>query len=585
MKDFFKYVLATIVGILLASIVSGILGVLVLVGIAATADKPAEVKDNSLLHLNLSGEIVERKIDNPLESLPIFGDQKKVIGLNQILEALDKAERDANIEGVFLQTGMMSVGLATGEEIRNALMRFQESGKYIISYSGTYSQAGYFIASVADELYVNPQGMIDIRGFSSQRMFYRSMLEKLDIEPTIIRVGKYKSAVEPFLRDEMSEASREQTKFMLDAYWGNYLNMVSASRDIPKKQLDAYAAEATAFLEQKKYVDFKLADGLKYYDEVEAILLEKTGQEEDDKLKLVSLKNYASAVVENKELKGVRDRVAVIYANGGIDTGNEGINSSKLISTIEKVRKNDKIKAVVLRVNSPGGSAYGSEQIWRFMGKLKEEKPVVVSMGDYAASGGYYIACNADTIIADKNTLTGSIGIFGVFMNMEGLAGKAGLTFDRVKVHQYSDVMSATRSVTPEEKALMQGWINRGYKTFITRCADGREKTFDEIDAVASGRVWAAEHAKNHDLIDSYGDLHKAIEIAGEMADLDKFKTSYYPKEKTFMEQIMADLQGSAQKVIGRSVLGEHYKVAEQIKVLEKQSGMQARMPFELKVY
>lgn len=587
MKDFFKYVFASITGYIILIVLFGFIGIAFIFSMALSSDKSVVVKNDSILKLSLSGEIVERKKEDPFSEIPFFNDDRmQVQGLNDILAMIDKASQDPNIAGIYIQSGGFRAGFSTCDEIRSALENFKQSGKFIYAYGAMYTQKGYYISSVADSIFLNPQGGVDLRGLASQQTFFKNALEKLDVEVNIIKHGKYKSAVEPFFRENNSPENEQQLQVLLDGLWGQFVDKVSASRGISKQQLNEYASQAMLFKKQELNLQYKLVDGLTYYDQIEASLLQLQGKGAKDEVEFVDLFQYKKADLPDEKRKSTRDKIAVIYASGGIDMGgSDGIQSGKLAETIRKVRKDERVKAVVLRVNSPGGSAYGSEQIWREVQLLADKVPLVVSMGDVAASGGYYIACAADTIVANKSTITGSIGIYGSFMTFGKTFEKLGVTFDRVKTHELSDIMSGTRSMLPDEKAMLQAWIERGYDTFVNRCAEGRGVDYAFIDKVGQGRVWTGEDAKNEGLVDVFGGMDKAMEIAAEMAGLEEYRTQYLPKQKTFMERLMEDFQLEAKNMVFKMRFGDEFEIYEKFLMLKDQQGMQARMPFDLEVY
>lgn len=587
MKDFFKYVFASITGYIILIVLFVFLGIAFIFSLAISSDKPVVVQNNSILKLILSGEIVERKKEDPFSEIPFFDDDRMLLqGLNDIIAMIDKAAKDPNINGIYIQSGAFRAGFSTCDEIRSALKRFKKSGKFIYAYAAMYTQKGYYISSVADSIFMNPQGGVDLRGLASQQTFYKNALEKLDVEVNIIKHGKYKSAVEPFFREDNSEENEQQLQVLLDGLWGLFLDKVSDARGISKENLNKYASQAMLFKRQELNVMYKLVDGLKYYDQMETSLLMLQGKGRNDEVDFVDILNYKKAELPNEKRKSTCDKIAVIYASGGIDMGgSDGIQSGKLAETIRKVRKDEKVKAVVLRVNSPGGSAYGSEQIWREVKLLAGKVPFVVSMGDVAASGGYYIACAADTIVASKATITGSIGIYGSFMTFGKSFNKLGITFDRVKTHELSDVMSGTRSMLPDEKAMLQTWIERGYTTFVNRCAEGRGVEYDFIDNVGQGRVWTGLDAKKEGLVDVYGGIYEAMQIAAEMADLEDYRTEFLPKQKTLMERLMEDFKLEAKNMVFKMRFGDEYEIYEKFLMLKEQQGMQARMPFDLEIY
>ena len=484
MKDFMKFTFASLLGVILAGVVFTVLGIVTMVGMVASSDTDTVVEDNSVLIVDFEGTLTERAEENPLQEL--MGEEYTNYGLDDILSAIKKAKNHDNIKGIYLKPTMLGASYASLEEIRKALVDFKESGKWIVSYADQYAEQGmYYLASVADKIIVNPQGSIAWHGLASQSIFFKDLLDKVGVEMQIFKVGTYKSAVEPFIATEMSPANREQVSVYLNSIWGRLLEDVSASRNISVDSLNLLADQLMDLTPAEKYIECGLADTLMYQDEVRAYLKEKMGCDEDESLNTLSLADMKN-VKRNVPLDKSGNIVAVYYAYGGIDDSTspeEGINSEKVIRDLRKLREDETIKAVVLRVNSPGGSAYGSEQIWNEVLKMKAEKPVVVSMGDYAASGGYYISCAADCIVANPTTLTGSIGIFGMVPNAEKLLeDKLGLDFDVVKTNKMADMGNLSRAFNPEEKAVMQSMVNNGYKLFVKRCADGRGMTTESID-------------------------------------------------------------------------------------------------------
>ena len=475
MKDFIKFTFASVLGVLLAGIIFTVLGIVSMVGIVASSDTETTVEENSILFLDMEGILSERVQDNPLQA--IIGEEFKEYGLDDILASIQKAKEHENIKGIYLQAGMMDAPCASLEEIRNALKSFKESGKFIVAYGDNYTQGMYYLASVADKVIVNPQGTIAWQGLASQTVFFKDLLKKIGVEMEIFKVGTYKSAVEPFIATEMSDANREQITAFLNSTWKRLLEDISASRGISEDDLNKCADDCMTFSPAETYVANGLADTLLYKDGVLDYLKMMSGCESDESLRTLSLEDMKN-VKRNVPLDKSGNIIAVYYAYGEIDSTpstDEGINSKKVIRDLRKLREDEAVKAVVLRVNSPGGSAFGSEQIWREVLLLKAEKPVIVSMGDYAASGGYYISCAADCIVADPTTLTGSIGIFGMFPMLENLlTDKLDLHFETVKTNRYADMGDMTRPFNDAERAALQKYINNGYKLFVQRCADGR---------------------------------------------------------------------------------------------------------------
>ena len=588
MKQFFKFFLAVVLGGLTTVFLLFFLMFGLIAGIASFAgsDDDVKIKDNTILVIDIDGPVVERTADDPFqEAMAALKQIPSAIGLNDILKNIKKAKADDNIKGIYIEPGMINAGYATIEEIRNAILDFKESGKFVISYASIYTQRSYYLASVSDKIYLNPAGMLEFKGLYSQRTFYKGTLEKLGIDMQVVKHGKFKSAVEPFIRDNMSDPARLQTEKYVSSIWGHLLTKIGEARNLNKEKLESIADEMPVFREQSYLVEQGLIDGLKYKDEVIAELKERTGTEEKDDVNSVSLKKYTKVYVPGQHKGFVKDKIAIIYAEGDIDGFSEdGIDSEKLSKAIRKARRDSSIKAIVLRVNSPGGAVIGSEIIWREVKLAKETKPVVVSMGDLAASGGYYISCAADKIIAQPVTITGSIGIFGMIPNTQGLMKKIGITFDGVKTNRFSDMPSTVRPFTKEERGLMQSYIEQGYKMFITRCANGRGTTTEKIDEIGQGRVWSGDNAISINLVDTLGGINDAIEAARKMANIEKYKIVELPKIPDPFEMFIKELTGDAKMFIGKSIMGEEYKYLKAIENLKNGYQIQARMPYEIEL-
>lgn len=505
MKDFFKFTLATVTGIVLSGIVLFIIGVVTLVGIISSSDTETVVKKNSVMMLDLKGTLVERTQES-LEGLlgKFTGETADTYGLDDILASIKKAKENDNIKGIYIQASWLNASYASLQAIRKALDDFKESGKFIVAYSDNYTQGLYYLSSVADKVMLNPKGMIEWRGLASAPIFYKDLLQKLGIEMQVFKVGTYKSAVEPFTATEMSPANREQVTAFIGSIWNQILDGVSASRKIGKDSLNMYADRMLMFYPSDESVKCRLADTLIYQNDVRDYLKTLVKIDEDDRLPILGLEEMVN-IKKNVPKDKSGNILAVYYASGeitdyaGSAASDEGIIGSKMIRDLRKLKEDDDVKAVVLRVNSPGGSAFASEQIWHAVKELKAKKPVIVSMGDYAASGGYYISCAADSIIAEPTTLTGSIGIFGMIPNVKGLTEKIGLTYDVVKTNQFSDFGNLMRPVNSDERALLQMMIGQGYDLFVSRCAEGRHMSKDKIEKIAEGRVWTGEMAKKSD--------------------------------------------------------------------------------------
>ena len=574
-------------GIILASIFFAILGIVFLTGIIASSLTETTIKDNSIFALKLEGTLTEHVQENPFNLLEaLMGEEHQVYGLNDILSSIQKAKYNPYIKCIYLQAGMMDAPYASFEEIRNALIDFKSSGKPIIAYADQYTQGMYYLASVADKIIINPQGSIMWHGLASQSIFYKDLLKKVGIDMQIFKVGTYKSAVEPYIATEMSEANRQQVSAVIQSNWDYLLKNVSASRGIPADILNKYADEYMDLKQADEYIACGLADTLLYKDGVLNYLKELSGCDTETNLSLLSLEDMTSLIAHDPLMNG-QSTIAVYYANGAIDDNispEEGINSEKVIRDLRELRKDEKVKAVVLRVNSPGGSAYGSEQIWREVTLLKEVKPVIVSMGDYAASGGYYISCAADCIVANPTTLTGSIGIFGMIPNAEELlTDKLGLHFDVVKTNPLADMGNFTRPLNATEKQLMQNYVDKGYQLFVKRCADGRGMSTEAIEKVAEGRVWTGAAAKKLGLVDELGGLDKAIEIAAQKAGITTYEVYDYPVQD-FWTVLLNDGKDSYIEGKMSETLGDFYHYSKLIQNMRNAYPVQARLPFDLHI-
>mgnify|MGYP000949141596 CR=1 FL=1 len=578
MKQFFKFTLATFVGLILFSVISSLILFGIIGAIAASGDAPAKLSPNSVYELELKGQLIDRSEDDPFTkaiSEALGRPETNVIGLDDVLSNIRKAKEDANIVGIYLKGGVLSGGFASIKEIRDALIDFKTSGKFIVAYADTYAQTNYYLASVADKILLNPYGMVEFKGMSAELLFLKNTFDKLGIDMQVVRVGTYKSAVEPYINTKMSDANRLQVTAYVSSIWNSMLKGISASRKISVDSLNNYADQMMLFQPTGKLMAYNLIDSLVYVDEVDSIMKSFS--------KNYEIVKHSALVKAPDNKKYQKDKVAVIYAVGGIDGGDgEGIVSEDLVETIDKAAKDESVKSVVLRVSSPGGSAYGSEQIWRALTNLKKKKPLIVSMGDYAASGGYYISCMADSIVAQPNTLTGSIGIFGLIPNIDGLNKKLGLSYDGVKTNKMSDAISVNRAFTPEEKVLMQNYINNGYELFVKRCADGRKKSIGEIKSIAEGRVWTGEDAVKIGLVDAIGGLDEAIAMAAKKADLTSYQIRELPEKEDFTTKLMKSLEEDIEVKIMKSQLGEHYNILRQVKQYEHLNGIQARMPYDL---
>ena len=593
MKEFFKYVLATVVGIIVAGVVIMFLGVLTLFGLASSSDKDVTIEDNSVLKLELNGTISERAPESsPLDFLKSINPMgsEDTLGLDEILSAIQKAKENEDIKGIYLLAGSLEAQPATVEAIRNALVDFKESGKFIISYADNYEQLLYYLASTADKVLVNPKGSLDWHGLAGMNMFYKDLMDKLGIEMQIFKVGTFKSAVEPYMLSGMSDANREQVAAYLGSIWQKFSDEVATSRHLTKEALNQVAEEGAMFKTGDELIAAGLVDSLIYKNDMRAYLNRYMGLDEDKKVSAYSVTDMRG-VKRNTPRDKSGNIVAVYYAVGEIDGtsympmgGDEGINSEKVIKDLRKLKDDDDVKAVVFRVNSPGGSAYGSEQIWHAITQLKEKKPVIVSMGDYAASGGYYISCNADTIVAEPTTLTGSIGIFGMVPNFQALTKKIGVNFDVEKTNTLADMSNTYRPMTDSEKALMQKMVEQGYDLFTTRCAEGRGMTQEQIDAIGQGRVWTGAMALERGLVDVLGGLDDAIDIAVNKAGIEKYTLKNYPVQEGGIMSMFKDAI-SDNSIQLRFFKGDAAKIVNDvytISQIDQLDRLQARMPYNI---
>jgi len=588
MAKFFKNLLLIVVGSVVTSILMVLIFMAIIAGIVSGGDKEVKIKEKTLLTIDLNKAIVERSVENPLAEM--FGDDSpfvtKETGLNKILKNIKKAQADDRILGIYLESGMPQTGYATLNEIRNALIEFKNSGKFIIGFSPIYSQKGYYVTSVATKAYMPPQGMLELKGISAERTFFKGSLEKLGVEMQIFKHGKYKSAVEPFMLDKMSDAAKEQTKAYTSSIWNYVVAGISESRKVSVDSLNSMVDNALMFSDNQSLLSYKLLDGLKYKDEVIDELKGLTDTKEEDDIEQIDLTKYDKVHVPKETTGIIKDKIAVIYAKGEIDGGSDdGINSEELSKTIREARRDDKIKAVVLRINSPGGSGMGSDIIWREVALCKEKKPVIVSMGDVAASGGYYIACVADTIVANPTTITGSIGVFGMLPNAKKLLNKTlGVTFDGVKTNKYSDFPTITRPLGSDEKALFQNYVEAFYKVFLTRCAEGRHTTNETIDEVGQGRVWSGENAIGIQLVDVLGGIDTAIEIAKEKAGLTEYKIKEMPEELSPFEEMFKGMKSEAKSFISETFLGINYEEVKLMNKIKEIQPIQARLPYDIQL-
>ena len=587
MKDFFKFTLATITGIILTSIVMFVISIIVVFSMLSSTETETVVKKNSIMMLDLNGSLVERTSDNIFKEL--FDKEDSTYGLDDILASIKKAKENDDIKGIYIQATSLNANFASLQEIRDALNDFKKSGKFIVAYSDNYTQGMYYLSSVANKVLLNPKGAIEWRGLASQPLFLKGLLEKLGIEMQVFRVGTYKAAVERFSATEMSPANREQVTAYITSIWNEIITDVAASRKVSVDSLNNYANRMLMFYPAEQTVKSGMADTLIYKNDVRDYLKQLAKIDKDDNLAVLGLDEMIN-VKKNTPKDKSGNIIAVYYAFGEIDGGSsstdeDGIISNEVIKDLRKLKEDKDVKAVVLRVNSPGGSAFGSEQIWEAVCQLKKEKPVIVSMGDYAASGGYYISCAADTIVAEPTTLTGSIGIFGLIPNAKGLTDKLGLSFDVVKTHKFADFGNIMRGMNTDEQTLLQMYINQGYDLFVSRCAEGRKMSKNEIEKIAEGRVWTGEAAKKIGLVDILGGIDKALEIAVKKAKVEGYTVVGYPDRKNVLQELLNSKPGNyIESRMLKSQLGDYYNGFSMLKNLEKADFMQARVPFELNI-
>ena len=587
MKEFFKYVLATVVGIFAVSIIGMILLFMIIGAIISSAEKQVVVENNSMLVIDMNRQIVDRAPNDPFEDMDLpFLSQVKSLGLDDIFTSLENAATDDRIKGVYLKLSMVSGGMASVEEIRNALIAFKAScDKPIYAHADQYmiDQTGYYLATVADKIVIHPEVSVDFRGLGGEMMFYKNALDKVGIEMQIVRHGKFKAAVEPFMLDKMSAENREQRLTYMNSLWNHMLKGISEKRNISVERLNVLADEVQTFNKGQKAVESGLVDEVKYKDEVLDDLREITGIDGTKGVPVISASKYADVPTKGKKFS--RNKIAVIYASGdiGMSFGGEFIDGEKLSREIRKVRQDSSYKAIVLRIDSPGGTVFDSETIWREVKLAADEKTLVVSFGDVAASGGYYLSCPADKILASPNTITGSIGIFGTIPNFgELLNDKLGITTDVVKTNKNSDLLTLTRPMTDYERKMMQANIEDGYDTFISHVAEGRRMTKAQVDSIGQGRVWSGENAKEIGLIDDFGGLKDAIALAAEIEGLDEYRTVDLPAlPDPFQELFKVGTDNIRARFI-KNELGEKYRYYEYFKKMSGMNGIYARMPYDI---
>lgn len=586
MKNFLTYTLATITGIFLTTILFFFL-ILIIIA-ASSAEKPVEVKSNTILYMQLRDRIVERTIETPFDFFPTALPYVREMGLNDILDNIRKAEKDDNISGIYLELSAITAGIGTTEEIRNALLDFKESGKFIIAFADFYSHKTYYLASVADSVFLNPEGNFFFTGLGYQILFYKRALDKLGIEAQVIRHGDYKSFVEPYTNEKMSEENREQILTWMGSIWQHMLRGIGEQRGLDPAGLDRMA-EGLEVRTARDAWEAGLVDRLAYKDQVIDVLRELTGIGQNKDPRVVRLKKY-TRVPEKRDYKGfARDKVAVIYAHGDIIMGSTGegtISSERISKAIRKARRDSTIKAIVLRVNSGGGGVLPSDVIWRETDLAARTKPLVASMGDVAASGGYYILAPADTILAQPNTITGSIGVFAMLPNLQSLMNKKlGITVDVAKTNAYADMGTPFRALTPDERKVFEAIVEEVYERSVRRISEGRRMDAEKVDAIGGGRVWSGENALENGLIDRYGGLHDAIEIAADMAGLEKYRVVSLPELEDPIDQFIRELTENAHARLMRRELEMIYPFFRSIEELEGLFGIQARLPYTIELH
>ncbi|MDR1683543.1 MAG: signal peptide peptidase SppA [Candidatus Symbiothrix sp.] len=576
MKNFFKMMFASTLGVFIAGIILTFVSFFIFIGIAASlgSSNSYVLQDNSVLKINLDGAISEREIENPFQFL-FSSSSIDTYGLNDILSAIEKAKSNNKIKGIYIEAGQTMTGYASMEPIRKALLDFKENGKFVVAYGESFNHRSYYVCSAADQVFMNPQGVLDFRGLATSIQFNKGVLQKWGIEMQVFKVGTYKSAVEPYILDKMSDANRQQITAFLGDIWANLLKGISESRNLTIDQLNAYADECITFTAPEKLTEYKLIDGLKYKDEVESFLKNELGVDAKDDINTADVREMQLVPESKKKISP--NKIAVLYAEGDIVDdvvpsiyGQTAITAQEYVKELNRLKDDDDVKAVVFRVNSPGGSAYASEQIWRAVKNLREVKPVVVSMGSYAASGGYYISCGANKIVAEPTTLTGSIGIFGLIPNGAELAKRMGATFDGVETNKHSnfagDVLSIplfgvgllpARPLNAGESAMVQAHIERFYDLFLTRVSEGRGKTKAAVDSIGQGRVWSGNKALALGLVDELGGIDTAIKAAAELAETSDYAVKEYPAVKDFFTRLLEESTGSIRMQTAQLFMGK----------------------------
>lgn len=591
MKQFFKTVFASAFGVLIACGVIIIGFTCFIIGLAASADKPStfDPKENTVLKISLNGTMTEQSGNNPFAGL--MSTDEGQLALSDVLKAIRLAKENDKIKGIYLEAGSLAAGPANMTTIRRALSDFKESGKFIVAYGDEYGQGCYYLCSVADSLFLNPQGAVGLVGLASQGLFLTGLEEKVGVKPYIFKVGTYKGAVEPLILDKFSDANREQIGSYMGSIWTNITSAIEKDRQVAHDDLNRYVNEGLALGDAQLAVDYKLADALRYKYEVEQTLKTMLGVDKKEKLQLADV---GKVINISEKLAEKKDKIAILYAEGEIKAASsssspfsmdENLITEKVGDELRKLKDREDVKAVVLRVNSPGGSSYISEQIWKEVVELKKVKPVVVSMGNYAASGGYYISCAASKIVAEPTTLTGSIGVYGIIPNTTGLLSKLGVTTDVVKTDRYADLGDFSRPMREDEKLLIQRGVERTYDLFLTRCADGRGLTKAMVDSIGQGRVWTGEQAIERKLVDKLGDINTAVEEAVALAGIGEYSITTVSGKKDFFSEFMEKTFGEVKAEMMKVALGDQYQLFVKLSSLKEQSGIMALVPYRLEEF